>query len=238
MSTSIKLKHIPLYPKIINKYLFIIENVNNGLNLLKKLSNLYEIECEKLRHDPNWFYDKKSEFVLDKEIKKRKEYKISNVYNALKKLGAKFISYDKIQKFIGSFIPKNIYQHEFEYMYHGSRVNIKGYVEPRNDGFEKVNYVYANCIRTPSLKFSTRKGIAVTLQWGVIRNWTWFLEIYPKTFEDFKSDGYMYTLNKNNFVPEHYPVYISSKKQRIIKREHIKNIYQEMKNSKDCIMIN
>lgn len=138
---------------------------------------------------------------------------------------------------IFSSIPKHEYKHDLKFMYHGSPVDIQDkYVKPMNDGFEKIPYVYANSIRTPSLKF-TIGGLGKTLKWGVIKGYTWFLEIYQNTFKEFTKDGYMYTLSNNNFELETYPTYISSKQETMIEKEHIKNVLEDMKKRQDCIMI-
>lgn len=164
---SIRMKHIPLYMTLINNDVFIVENSKNNFHLLKVSSYIYEFEQDKLPHT-DWFYDSNSEFTLVEPTKYQKSYKIKNVYYTLKKLGCHFITYSKIQKFINNFIPKKIYQHSMKYMYHGSPISITDkYVKPMHDGFEKNPYVYANCIRTPSLKFSV-KGLANTLKWGYL----------------------------------------------------------------------
>ena len=47
----------------------------------------------------------------------------------------------------------------------------------------------------------------------------------------------MYILDAKNFDLETYPTFISPKKAIIIKKEYIKNVYQEMKKQDDSVLI-
>lgn len=240
---SVKLKHIPLFILNINNYFFIIETTKNAFEQFRKKAYIYELDCNEsdVKKD-DWFYFPKYEYEIHKPVKIIKRIQLNNVYDVIKKdPHIKIIKYNAFMKFIKTNIPEKKYiatDEDNKYFYHGSHVDIKDkYLKPMDDGFEKVPHVYVNRYKSASLKFCV-KGLAVTTIWGCKNEYVWFLEIYPRTFDAFKTSGYMYYVNKTGFVKDDYPSYTSTKKVNILRKEYIPNVYKEMRKQPNIVMIN
>ena len=239
--SSIKIRHIPLFITNINENIYIIEYIKNSLNLFKNSTFLYEIEWTDKVYKEDWNNVAKYEFEIRSEPEFSNKIKIDNVYNYFKKSKQiKLIKQHTFMKFINQYIPKQKYtiqSSEKQYLYHGSPTNINdSYLKPHDDGNSKKPYLYVSCLKTAALKFAV-KGLSNVVKWGEKRNYIWFLEIIPKLFDSFKKDGYLYYVNHNKFKLRVYPEYISSKKVPIIKKTLINNIYDEMKQQPNIIMI-
>lgn len=239
---SVRLKHIPLFMLNIGKYFYIVETVKGGCKSFAVASFIYELDCktDDIKKD-DWRYFPKYEYELVKPVAIVSKIPVKNVYDALKKNKyVKIVKHSAFMKFISSHIPSQKYvmpDEEKEYFYHGSPVDIKdSYLKPMDDGHEKIPHVYVNKYKSASLKFSV-KGLASTTIWSCLNEYVWFLEIYPKTFDAFKTSGYMYYVKPTSFVKEFYPSYTSTKKVEIVKRERIPNVYKEMKKQKNLVMI-
>lgn len=229
--SSIHTKHKPFLVVPINKYIFIIEYDKNAFDLFKTNSYLYEIEYDGKIYQNDWNYDLKKEFEIHKTINYSTKIKIINVFKQLKKYDyVKFVKYNTFDNFIMRFIPKTIYEpsvDESQFFYHGSRINIKdNYLKP---------LVLAK-LKTAALKFSVG-GITNTVIWGSSRNYVWLLESIPNLFSYYKTSGWLYYVNPSNFKLRIYPEYLSRNKVKIIKKEKIDNVFNEIKKQENSILI-
>jgi len=139
---SIKLKHIPLSFVKIKNVFFCIEYNKNAFKKFKKGAYIYEFNENKL-YKNDWNYFPKLEYEIHKEVKFNKKIKVKNVYNLLKKLKVIFIKNKEYENFNDSNIPKEKYEENSKFFYHGSSVDIKdGFLilNPNNPSFtvEKI----------------------------------------------------------------------------------------------------
>jgi len=235
---SIKFKHIPLMFIKIKNIFFCIEYTKGAIKKLKKSIYIYELNKGKIyKNDWNYFPD--LEYEIHEEVKYVKKRKINNVYEILKKLNVIFIKNKNYEKFIDSNIPEEMMRmspEEIKYFYHGSNIDIKNnFLVPHFDGFESLPYVYATNFRTAALKFSC----FVPITWGVKKNFVYFLEIYSGQMNEYKKSGYLYYVKPDLFEKTKNDnfTFVSKKKVKIEKKEFIKNIYDEIKKSKNFIII-
>lgn len=236
---GIKFHHLPLYILEINGEIYIIEYSENGFDQLNKTIYVYEFDTDKYIQN-DWFYFKRYEYEIGEPSLILKTYTFDNAYNMLKSAkNVHFVNKKTLDEFIDKKIPSKKYElpkEEKKYFYHGSNVDIKdNFLKTSYDGFEKMPLVYANSIRTASLKFAIKD---IYIMWGCsINNYVWFIEILPDMFKKFQTFGYMYSVEPKYFEPEYYPSYISKSNVPIVKKEFIPNIYYDIKKQDNAIMI-
>ena len=242
--SSIKFKHLPILFIVYGSYIIIIEYIKNSFKLLETSGYVYkfDVNINEISHN-DYIYDELTEYTLHNDVDIYKKYLIKNVHNKLKQLSnTKFIDYETFQNILKNYVPNEEYKHdknENKYVYHGSPINIQDeYLKPQLDSSDDKQYLYVNEYRSASLRFCC-KGKANMIRWNVKNGFTWLIETTYNLMNEFNTSGYLYYCNKNNeFKSEYFPSMITNKPQKIIKKEHIKDVYEEMRKQKDIIIIN
>jgi len=228
------IKHFPFIYRIFNKKAYIIENSKNGLDNLKNEGYLYTLTPSKVRKKEYYKYF----YQTDESIKNYKKKKINNIYDELKNMNdVIMVPYEYFIRLIVDKLPDKKSPFNSDYIWHGSPIDIKGYIEPRHDGFEETAYIYGCINKSGALLFSVERW-GTDVLWDGYYNYTWTMETEKNAFDVFKKkSGYVYQLNKDQFIEEKYPTYITDKKAKILKKIKIKDVWREINKQKDNIII-
>ena len=121
--------------------------------------------------------------------------------------------------------------------YHGSSVNISGkYLLPRKSYvINNEKAVFATNRKYIALTFAIKWDDSIFAQ-GHINKKLYIRELYPNTFDMFKTSGYIYYVNSKGFHGDKRLgmtgfEFIKHGKVKILKKQYIKNVYDELKKS-------